>query len=240
MSLILLLVGVGVLAYGRIDFGEVKAEGPPVRAAGFMLMMPFIATLFLGEVMRMLFGDTSGVSTALGIIDLIAMVLCVGVAYTLVYRAARDQGSGPTIINLPQFGRDKQETVIEPDVPDDNTGATTDEVTAQDTDATASAEDNTRFDPPSVPRKPTPPHPVEKSPKPNPVRPRRTQSNRKYPTIMSTAEAASYLEISEGDLMELIEQGKIAAARINYRYRISRDVLDEFINSQQTGSATAE
>jgi hypothetical protein len=30
--------------------------------------------------------------------------------------------------------------------------------------------------------------------------------------------------------MKFIEDGKIAAARINYRYRISRSVLDDYIS----------
>jgi len=212
LSLILLLLGLGILAYGRISFGEIQAEGPPVRAAGFILMMPFIATLFLGEIMRMLFDDASGTGTILGIIDLIAMVVCVGVAYTLVFNTAQEQGNGPTIINLPQFGRNNKES--------ENTQN--------------SEQDDTQNTSETVSKVEQPPRPVEK-PQPTrqpQIRPRRNRNERSYPNVMSTAEAASYLDISENDLMKLIDQGKIAAARINYRYRISRAVLDEFISDQ--------
>jgi excisionase family DNA binding protein len=61
---------------------------------------------------------------------------------------------------------------------------------------------------------------------------------RQQPSVMTTAEAARYLDISEQAVMDLIKEGKITAARINYRYRISKTVLDEFMQDQQAGPAT--
>lgn len=51
---------------------------------------------------------------------------------------------------------------------------------------------------------------------------------RDFPQVMTTSEAAQYLNMTEQAILELIEEGKLTAARINYRYRISRTVLDEF------------
>lgn len=58
-----------------------------------------------------------------------------------------------------------------------------------------------------------------------------------FPTVMSTAEAARYLEVSEQAVLDLIDEGKLAAARINYRYQISRSVLDDFLRRQAGSSA---
>ena len=59
---------------------------------------------------------------------------------------------------------------------------------------------------------------------------------RNLPSVMSTVEAASYLNITEQALLNLIIEGKIAAARINYRYKIARTVLDDFKNQQESRS----
>lgn len=66
------------------------------------------------------------------------------------------------------------------------------------------------------------------------LRPRRD-----FPTVMNTMEAARYLNVTERDVLKLIDDGKIAAAKINSRYRISRSVLDEFIEESTGGSSPA-
>lgn len=49
------------------------------------------------------------------------------------------------------------------------------------------------------------------------------------PDIMTTAEAAAYLRITEADVIALIEGGKLPAARINGSYRIARIAIDDYL-----------
>jgi excisionase family DNA binding protein len=46
---------------------------------------------------------------------------------------------------------------------------------------------------------------------------------------MTVAEAAAYMRISEAEVLALIEQGKLAAARIGDTYRIARIAIDDFV-----------
>lgn len=49
------------------------------------------------------------------------------------------------------------------------------------------------------------------------------------PSVMTVAEAAAYMRVSEQEVLNLIEQGKLAAARIGDSYRIARIAIDDFI-----------
>ena len=49
------------------------------------------------------------------------------------------------------------------------------------------------------------------------------------PDIMTVAEAAAYMRVSETDVLELIEQGRLGAARIGNTYRIARIAVDDFM-----------
>jgi len=49
------------------------------------------------------------------------------------------------------------------------------------------------------------------------------------PDIMTVAEAAAYMRVSESDVLELIEQGRLGAARIGSSYRIARIAIDDFM-----------
>jgi excisionase family DNA binding protein len=48
------------------------------------------------------------------------------------------------------------------------------------------------------------------------------------PSIMTTAQAAAYLKISEPELIALIDAGKIGAVRSGSSYRIARIALDDY------------
>ncbi len=48
-----------------------------------------------------------------------------------------------------------------------------------------------------------------------------------FPSVMSLSEAALYMEVSEDDILQWIEEGRLAASRENYHYRIARSQLDE-------------
>jgi excisionase family DNA binding protein len=49
------------------------------------------------------------------------------------------------------------------------------------------------------------------------------------PDIMNPAQAAAYLQVSEADIMQMIESGELKAKKIGSQYRISKAVIDEFL-----------
>jgi excisionase family DNA binding protein len=49
------------------------------------------------------------------------------------------------------------------------------------------------------------------------------------PSVMTPSEAASYLRVSEEDVMAAITAGDLKAKKIGNAYRISKDALDEFL-----------
>jgi excisionase family DNA binding protein len=51
------------------------------------------------------------------------------------------------------------------------------------------------------------------------------------PDIMSPAQAATYLQVTEADVMQMINEGQLKAKKIGSQYRISKGVLDEFLKS---------
>jgi excisionase family DNA binding protein len=59
-----------------------------------------------------------------------------------------------------------------------------------------------------------------------------------FPRVMTLAEAARYLNVTEQQILEAINQGKIPAARNNGIYSIARIVLDEYREASQ-GFASA-
>lgn len=62
----------------------------------------------------------------------------------------------------------------------------------------------------------------------------RTPAPEQFPSILTVAQAARYLQVSEADVVDLIESGKLAAARINYNYRIAKSNLDELLLARET------
>lgn len=51
------------------------------------------------------------------------------------------------------------------------------------------------------------------------------------PPIMTPSEAASYLKVAEEDVLAAIEAGQIKAKKIGNAYRISKEAVDEFLNT---------
>jgi len=51
------------------------------------------------------------------------------------------------------------------------------------------------------------------------------------PSVMTPSEAASYLRVSEEDVVAAIEEGQIKAKKIGRAFRISKEALDDFLNS---------
>lgn len=51
------------------------------------------------------------------------------------------------------------------------------------------------------------------------------------PAVMNTAQAAAYLQVAEADIVQLIQSGQVKAKQIGTQYRISKQALDDFLNS---------
>ncbi len=51
------------------------------------------------------------------------------------------------------------------------------------------------------------------------------------PEVMTPAEAANYLKVSEADVMSMIQGGQLKAKQMGTSYRISKKALDDFLNS---------
>ncbi len=59
--------------------------------------------------------------------------------------------------------------------------------------------------------------------------PTQQQAGSAVPEVMTPAEAAAYLRVSEEDVLALIESGELKARRIGSQIRISKAVIDEFL-----------
>ena len=50
------------------------------------------------------------------------------------------------------------------------------------------------------------------------------------PDIMTPAQAASYLQVTEADVMAMISDGSLKAKKLGATYRISKAAIDEFMS----------
>ena len=51
------------------------------------------------------------------------------------------------------------------------------------------------------------------------------------PAVMSPAEAATYLKVAEADILSMVQDGSLKGKKIGSQIRISKQALDEFLNS---------
>jgi excisionase family DNA binding protein len=168
ISLVLFTVGVGLILMGRVRLGELDAEGPPVRAAGLVLMTPVIAMLLLGIIAGALTrSDPAGL---IGLLEVVSWIAAVTVAYYLLV-----QKSGMRI-DLTQI---KLENL---------------------TNIQQLRQSNPLQRPPA-------------------------------PSVMTVAQAARYLGMSEKAVLEAIQEGRLSATKTMQGYTIARFVLDEYRDS---------
>jgi excisionase family DNA binding protein len=76
----------------------------------------------------------------------------------------------------------------------------------------------------------TPPQPAAPQPQTPPAAPAGGAAA-SAPDIMSPAQAAQYLQVTEADVMQMINEGQLKAKKIGAQYRISKSALDEFLKS---------
>ncbi|MBI1256767.1 MAG: helix-turn-helix domain-containing protein [Chloroflexi bacterium] len=63
--------------------------------------------------------------------------------------------------------------------------------------------------------------------RPQPAAPQPTAAT--APNIMTVAEAAAYMRVTEKEVLGLIDQGKLGAARIGDTYRIAKIAIEDFM-----------
>ncbi len=229
LSLVLFVAGAGVALVGSIKIGDFEAEGQKVRVAGFMLMMPLIAIQILLFMAGSLTGANPDVVGFISFLELPALGVAGALAYWLVVqeqseggisfvpRQSQQDNKPPRRVNDgPKRERPSHPLWQNRDEDADDTSQGTDP--QQDEQAVKTERPESK--------------PPEPKPRPAP-RPPSSRKRGNFPTVMTTTEAALYLNMTEDAVLELIESGKLTAARINYRYRISRSVLDEFIKEHQ-------
>jgi excisionase family DNA binding protein len=153
------IVGIALVAMGRLSIGFVHQEGRHVRIAGGILLTPFLLTLVLNlsraataEQNETLYYTQQG---WINVMDMLASLIAFGAAYIVLMRI-------PIRALRPRWN--------------------------------------------------VPPPPVEEE----------------FPRFMDVAQAARYLKISEHDILNLIDEGSIAAQRDGDGFTISRAALDEF------------
>jgi excisionase family DNA binding protein len=64
-----------------------------------------------------------------------------------------------------------------------------------------------------------------------PQQPAGAQPAASAPDVMTPAQAAVYLQVTEADVVQMIQAGQIKAKQIGTQYRISKAALDEFLSS---------
>ena len=212
MSLIMLIFGAILFVMGRFEFGTIKAEGRSVKAAGVILMLPEALSLALALFIGLSFGSNPQIMATLfnvvGLLVFVGMIIAAGLAYVLLARP-ENAPRLPGILGEIQAEAGHQAPSVRP--VERQPIIEIEETRVQDETPAAQIEE------------PVKPRIVEK---PQPA-PRRGN----YPPVMGLREAASYLQVSEDDVMALIESGKLAAARVNYRYQIARSQLDDLLQS---------
>jgi excisionase family DNA binding protein len=222
VSIILFVIGAGIMMVGSIKLGSFETEGIRVRVAGAVLCVPLILSQILYALANVTTNGNAGAMGLVSFLELIGMGAAAGVAYWLLMLENDHVPAGK--VQRPNFSKPSVKPSAKPTSPKREHPLM--QMLKPDAEKQSDKEPIRPDD-----KLPQPPKPLDpKRPAASVRAPRKT---RDYPLVMTTAEAASYLNITEDALLELIESGQIAASRINYRYRISRTVLDDFIESQE-------
>jgi excisionase family DNA binding protein len=206
MSIMLIaLLGIGGFLFwqGKINFGAVQTEGRHVKAAGAILMLPAAGFVLLSFMLSILFrNSTSSSQLATGLLSISQLVMMV-IAVILAYILIADPPNAP---NLPGIlGQIQNERRGKPSQPPSSSTSSRPKQQQQ--------------------QRPAQRHPLES------FMPVRTQPI-KVANVMSVKEAAAYLGVTPEDIMRLIDEGKLAAARDSGGFRIARSVLDDLRNEK--------
>lgn len=205
MSIMLIaLLGIGGFLFwqGKINFGAVQTEGRHVKAAGAILMLPAAGFVLLSFILNILFRNST-TSAQFGTALLsISQLVMMVIAVILAYILIADPPNAPTLPGI--LGQIQSERRGKPSQPPSSSSSRPKQQQQQ---------------------RPAQRHPLES------FMPARTQPI-KVANVMSVKEAAAYLGVTPEDIMRLIDDGKLAAARDSGGFRIARSVLDDLRNEK--------
>lgn len=207
MSFFLLIIGLVLYFAGRIDLGGIRAEGRPVKAAGLVLIAPGLVSFLLATLfVPLAFGrNNAAIASALGfvdLLDLVASVVAVGIAYLLIVNP-------PNMPRLPGI---------------------LGEIQGESTGLSGGGQSSGQSE--SSPRPTTPQQRQQTVTIPTPGQsnnPRPSLNRDRFPAVMGLKDAARYLQTTEDEILKLIDEGKLVAARDNYNYQIAKSQLDELL-----------
>jgi excisionase family DNA binding protein len=201
MDLILLVVGLILLYRGRWSFAGFETEGKHVKAAGALLMMPATVNVVLAFVLMIIFGNNPdavfAAANSVSVFMLLLMMGVVGLAYILI----ADPPGAPQLPSM--LG----------EIQNERRGLRQNSEMQQDT---------TFSTPSPIPQRPQVRHPLDLGGMSARPQPRAT-----YGTVLTVRDAAQYMNVSEQQIMQWIDEGKVTAARGNNGFAIARSVLDE-------------
>lgn len=202
--MIIALLGVGGFLFwqGKINIGAVQTEGRHVKAAGAILMLPAAGFVLLSFILSILFRNNTSTQFATALLSISQLVMMV-VAVILAYILIADPPNAPTLPGI--LGQIQNERRGKPSQPPSSSSSSRPKQQQQ--------------------QRPAQRHPLES------FMPVRTQPI-KVANVMSVKEAAVYLGITPEDIMQLIDDGKLAAARDSGGFRIARSVLDDLRNEK--------
>jgi len=210
MGLILLIVGAVLFYTGKVNFGNFQTEGRHVKAAGVILMLPESIAFLLSLFMLISFG--SNLELVASMVSLIAILQLGGmfIALALAYILIANPPNGP---RLPGILGEIQKGIPSSGKPE-----------SQQPKEQPRQESQTKQQPEVINFTAR----IQEMPK------QQSQPagwRDKFPSVMDTKQAARYLQVTEERIMELIDQGKLAAARNNYRYQIAKSQLDDLLEN---------
>ncbi len=202
MLIALLAVGGFLFWQGKINIGTVQTEGRHVKAAGAILMLPAAGFVLLNFILSILFRNGTTSAQFATALLSISQLVMMVVAVILAYILIADPPNAP---NLPGIlGQIQNERRGKP---------------AQPPSSSSSSR------PKQQQQRPAQRHPLES------FMPVRSQPI-KVANVLSVKEAAVYLGVTPEDILRLIDDGKLAAARDSGGFRIARSVLDDLRNEK--------
>lgn len=103
MPLILFLIGIPMVALGRVRFGGFARSGQEVRAAGVILMLPFAASLLFTGVLWSISGNWSAEARnsflrLLGLVQLVVQVGAMFAAWWVMRNSQRGDSATRTLL----------------------------------------------------------------------------------------------------------------------------------------------
>jgi hypothetical protein len=209
MDVVLFIIGLVLVVRGRYSFMGFQTAGRHVKAAGMILMLPAGLNVLIAIVLMFIYGpNPTVILNAAGNFTFLMLLVMVGVV-ALAYILIADPEGAPRLPGI--LGQ----------IQDERRGL--------------------------APTQAAAPKPLDDNPSPNRPMPQQTRPQSRHPldmgnrpqsprpgqygSVLNVRDAASYMQVTEQQIMQWIDDGKLTAARGNNGFVIARSVLDELKNT---------